>query len=84
MAYSVITLYQMVENAEGPDDQSAWTYTHRWILSRYLWEADASFAFSRVCKEQPHHVNNNYSFDDFLEHGKADDAGEFAEILLSV
>ncbi|KAB5582907.1 hypothetical protein GE09DRAFT_1167093 [Coniochaeta sp. 2T2.1] len=84
MAYSVITLYQMMKNAEGPDDQSAWTYTHRWTLSRHLWEADSPFAFSRVWKEHPHYVINNYSFDDFLKYGKGDDVDEFAEILLSV
>ncbi|KAB5566256.1 hypothetical protein GE09DRAFT_1055831 [Coniochaeta sp. 2T2.1] len=84
MAYSVITLYQMMKNAEGPDDQSAWTYTHRWTLSRHLWEADSSFTFSRVWKEQPHYVISNYSFDEFLKYGKGDDVDEFAEILLSV
>jgi hypothetical protein len=84
MDYSVIKLYQMIKTAEGPDDQTAWTYTHRWALSRHLWEADSSFAFSRVWEEQPHHVVKNYSFDDCLEPGKGDDVDEFAEILLSV
>ncbi|OIW24651.1 hypothetical protein CONLIGDRAFT_584015 [Coniochaeta ligniaria NRRL 30616] len=84
MAYSVITLYQMMKNSEGSEDQNPWAYTHRWTISRHLWEADTSFSFFRMWKEKPHYVINNYAFDDFLKYGRGDDVDEFAEILLSV
>lgn len=69
---------------ENAEDQNPWAYTHRWTLSRHLWEADTSFSFFRMWKEKPHYVINNYAFDDFLKYGRGDDVDEFAEILLSV
>ena len=84
MAYSVITLYQMMKNAEGPEDLGAWTHNHRWTLSRHLWEADSSFDFFRRWRDQAHYVINNYSLEKFLKYGNGDDVDDFAEILLSV
>jgi len=66
------------------DDQSAWACTHRWTLSRHLWEADSSFEFARMWKEKPHFIIANYSFEHFIQCGRGEDVDDFAEILLSV
>lgn len=84
IAYSVITLYQMLKNSEAAKDQQPWAYTHRWTLSRHLWEADTSFGFFRMWKEKPHYVINNFALDDFLKYGRGDDMDEFAVLVLSV
>ncbi|KAG8164221.1 hypothetical protein KVR01_006139 [Diaporthe batatas] len=85
MAYSVIVLYEMMKDSENDDDDTgAWAYTHRWTLSRPLWEASSSFEFSRLWKETPHFIISNYSFDSFLKHGRGEDVDDFAEILMTV
>ncbi|SPN99085.1 uncharacterized protein DNG_02123 [Cephalotrichum gorgonifer] len=78
MAYSVLTLYGMMKY-----DADTWEYTHRWTLSRHLWEADSSSTFYRMWSEKPHFIISNFSFEDFLEHGRGDDVDEFAVILLN-
>lgn len=66
------------------DDPGPWAFTHRWTLSRALWEASSSFEFNRLWKETPQFVISNYSFDTFLKHGRGEDVDEFAEILMTV
>jgi len=66
------------------DDLDPWGFTHRWTLSRWLWEASSSSEFQRRWKEEPQFVITNYSFEKFLSCGKGGDVDEFAEILLSV
>lgn len=73
-----------VERDTAPDVASAWAYTHRWTLSRALWEASSSSEFQRAWREKPHFVISNYAFDGFLENGKGEDVDEFAEITLTV
>ncbi|KAJ0124284.1 hypothetical protein J7T55_005622 [Diaporthe amygdali] len=82
MAYSVIVLYNMMKNPD--DDDGPWAYVHRWTLSRPLWEASSAFEFRRLWKETPHFIIANYSFETFLEHGRAEDVDDFAEILMTV
>ncbi|KUJ14697.1 uncharacterized protein LY89DRAFT_671121 [Mollisia scopiformis] len=83
IAYSVITLYGMMKDTYTTDDIGPWTYVHRWTLSRHLWEAESSFTFFRMWQEKPHFVINNYSFENFVKHGRGDDVDEFAEIMLN-
>ena len=84
MAYSVISLYAMMKNTDdGTDDLDAWAYVHRWTLTRPLWEASSSFEFHCLWKERRYFVISNYSFNEFLQHGRGEDMDEFAEILMS-
>lgn len=69
---------------QASDDPGAWAYTHRWTLSRPLWEASSAFEFQRLWKETPQFIISNYSFDNFLKHGRGDDVDDFAEILMTV
>lgn len=69
---------------EGTDDPGPWAFTHRWTLSRPLWEASSPFEFDRLWKETPQFIISNYSFDTFLKHGRGEDVDEFAEILMTV
>lgn len=69
----------------GADYQNSfWLHAHRWTLSKYLWEADSSYEFIRMWKEKPQFVITGYKFEQFLEHGKGDDADEFSRILLTM
>lgn len=68
----------------GTDDPGPWAFTHRWTLSRPLWEASSSFEFNHLWRETPQFVISNYSFDTFLKHGRGEDVDEFAEILMTV
>ncbi|KAK6063153.1 hypothetical protein SCUP515_12679 [Seiridium cupressi] len=65
-------------------DPDPWAYVHRWTLSRPLWEAASSFEFDHLWKENPPFVIPNYSFENFLKHGRGEDVDEFAKILMSV
>lgn len=69
---------------KATDDPGAWAYTHRWTLSRPLWEASSAFEFDRLWKETPQFIISNYSFDNFLKHGRGEDVDDFAEILMTV
>jgi hypothetical protein len=80
----VLVPAERTANSRADDDQSPWSYVHRWTLSRHLWEADSSFTFARMWRERPHFIIMNYSFDHFLQCGRGDDVDEFADILLSV
>lgn len=85
MAYSVIVLYSMMKTPDDEnDDPGPWAFTHRWTLSRPLWEASSPFEFDRLWKETPQFIISNYSFDTFLKHGRGEDVDEFAEILMTV
>lgn len=69
---------------QNTGENGPWDLTHRWTLSRHLWEADSSFDFYRMWKEKPHYIINNFTLDNFLKYGRGDEVDEFAEILLSV
>ncbi|KAK9780257.1 hypothetical protein SCAR479_02894 [Seiridium cardinale] len=84
MAYSVITLYELLKDPNHKGDPDPWAYVHRWTLSRPLWEAASSFEFDHLWKENPPFVIPNYSFENFLKHGRGEDVDEFAKILMSV
>ncbi|ETS76544.1 hypothetical protein PFICI_11931 [Pestalotiopsis fici W106-1] len=84
MAYSVLGLYELMKDPEWDGEPNPWAYTHRWTLSRSLWEAKSSAGFQRAWKEKPQFVMENHSFERFLEHGRGSDVDEFAEILLNV
>ncbi|KAJ9622247.1 hypothetical protein H2204_011595 [Knufia peltigerae] len=93
MAHSFLQLYEMMKGLGSgssnsseaeDDDRGVWDYTHRWTLSRHLWEAKSSFEFERAWKEKPHFIITNYAFNHFLQNGRGDDVDELAEILLSV
>jgi hypothetical protein len=72
---------ELLANGQA-DDLEVWGYTHRWTLGHSLWEADSPSKFSRLWKESSHFIITNYSFENFLEHGRGEDVDEFAEILL--
>lgn len=76
--------YSISRLKKGADDPGAWAYTHRWTLSRALWEASSSYEFRRLWKETPQFIISNYSFDTFLKHGRGEDVDDFAEILMTV
>ncbi|KAI9171205.1 hypothetical protein HJFPF1_00686 [Paramyrothecium foliicola] len=84
MAYSVLFLYEMMKDPGYTEPHGAWAYTHRWTLSRCLWEAETSIKFNRMWTEKPRFVITNFAFAEFLQHGNGEDVDEFAEILLSV
>ncbi|KAK3934077.1 hypothetical protein QBC46DRAFT_274519 [Diplogelasinospora grovesii] len=84
IAHSVITLYDLMRDPQSQACPGVWAYVHRWTLARSLWEANSSFEFQRMWRESPQFIISNYSFEKFLEHGRAEDVDEFAEILLSV
>ncbi|KAL1853165.1 hypothetical protein Daus18300_011904 [Diaporthe australafricana] len=85
MAYSVIVLYEMMKmDDEDDDDPGPWAFVHRWTLSRPLWNANSSFEFRRAWKENPQFIISNYSFENFLKHGRGEDVDDFAEILMTV
>lgn len=65
-------------------DDGTWAYSHRWTLSKHLWEADSPFEFNRKWKEKPHFVITNYTFEHFLQYGRGEDVDEFAQILLTM
>lgn len=75
---------QDFKDSTNADDPGAWAYTHRWTLSRSLWEASSSYEFQRLWKETPQFIVSNYSFEAFLKHGRAEDVDDFAEILMTV
>ncbi|KAI0140705.1 hypothetical protein BJ166DRAFT_108787 [Pestalotiopsis sp. NC0098] len=84
MAYSVLSLYELLKNPDCEEDPDPWSYMHRWTLSRHLWEAKSPAEFRRAWAEKPHFVMENHSFQRFLEQGRGADVDEFAAILLSV
>ncbi|KAK9423954.1 putative Zn(2)-C6 fungal-type domain-containing protein [Seiridium unicorne] len=84
MAYSVLSLYELLKDPNHKGDPDPWAYVHRWTLSRPLWEAASSFEFDHLWKENPPFVIPNYSFGNFLKHGRGEDVDEFAKILMSV
>ena len=86
MAQSFLRLYERMKagsNLEGHLG-GIWDRAQRWTLSKHLWDADSSFAFTRAWKEKPQFIITNYSVDHFLKYGRGDDVDEFAEILLTV
>ncbi|KAF4439569.1 putative C6 zinc finger domain-containing protein [Fusarium austroafricanum] len=76
--------WHIMNDMSAADLPGAWAYTHRWTLSRHLWEATSSSHFQRMWKEKPQFVISNYSFARFLEKGKGDDVDSFAEIPLNL
>lgn len=73
-------VFRLTENTDGTDP---WAYSHRWTLSRHLWDADSSSEFDRMWKEKPRFIITNYAFDDFLRYGSGEDVDDFAALLLS-
>ena len=70
-------------NGEAEGETNPWDWTHRWTLSRHLWEADSPFEFARAWREKPHFIIKNFSLEYFLENGTCDDVDEFAELMLT-
>lgn len=66
------------------EDLDPWRFTHRWTLSRWLWEARSASEFRKMWKEKPHFVITNYSFKNFLQRGSGRDLDDFSEMLLSL
>ncbi|KAF2102641.1 hypothetical protein NA57DRAFT_33505 [Rhizodiscina lignyota] len=83
MAYSVMALYELMKDPKSKDGTDPWAYSHRWTLSRYLWDSDSSSEFDRMWNEKPHFIITNYAFDDFLMYGSGKDVDDFAALLLS-
>ncbi|KAI1614674.1 hypothetical protein EDD36DRAFT_234543 [Exophiala viscosa] len=84
MAHSFLKIYEMMRGPAQGDDQGVWACVHRWTISRHLWEAKSPSEFAHMWKERPQFIISNYSFEHFLQHGRADSLDEFAEILLRV
>ena len=98
MAYSVIALYELMKDPDNKgtikslvldfaanrntECTKLWMYSHRWTLSRHLWESDSHSQFDLAWKREQQFIITNYSFEDFLRHGSGKDVDEFAEILL--
>ncbi|TPX08403.1 uncharacterized protein E0L32_010133 [Thyridium curvatum] len=84
MAYAVVKVYELMKHSDDAKDPGIWGRAQCWTLSRHLWEADSTYEFQRMWREKPPFIINNFSFDEFLKHGRGEDVDEFAEILLSV
>ncbi|KAK5655091.1 hypothetical protein OQA88_5990 [Cercophora sp. LCS_1] len=86
IAYAVIALYDMLKNAGCGESGGLdpWAYMHRWTLSRSLWTANGVLEFQRAWKKSRSFIIANFSFQEFFEHGAAEDVDEFAEVLLTV
>lgn len=84
MAYAVVKVYELMKHSDDANGPGIWGSAQCWTLSRHLWEADSAYEFQRMWREKPPFIINNFSFDEFLKHGRGEDVDEFAEILLSV
>ncbi|KAI1330968.1 hypothetical protein F5Y16DRAFT_320686 [Xylariaceae sp. FL0255] len=84
--HATLCLYEMLKTPDSCDDDDLgpWAFVHRWTLSKPLWEANSSFDFQRAWKDNFHFIISNFSFENFLKNGRAEDVDEFAEILLNV
>jgi hypothetical protein len=59
-----------------------WAYPQRWTISKQLWEAPSSFDFFRAWRDKPHHVINQFEFEEFLVVGKGEDVDDFARVFM--
>ncbi|GAW14269.1 hypothetical protein ANO14919_036690 [Xylariales sp. No.14919] len=84
ISYAVLNLYELLKDLGYMDPSRPWDIVHRWTIGRALWEASNPTEFQRAWYESSHFIIANFTLENFIENGKADDVDEFAEIFLNV